>query len=69
MFFFRKEKEPKSESTLVLVVKEVREQLWALSNQVSQVTDKMNDVVETGKAHMSCKSLNTHYWATKNLFM
>lgn len=53
--FSRKEKEPKSESTLVLVVKEVREQLWALSNQVSQVTNKMNDVVETGKAHMTCK--------------
>uniref|UniRef100_A0A1B6LG30 MICOS complex subunit n=1 Tax=Graphocephala atropunctata TaxID=36148 RepID=A0A1B6LG30_9HEMI len=47
------ETEPKTQSALLSVVKQVRESVWAVSDQFHQVSSQFNNIIETGKAHTS----------------
>ncbi|XP_046668968.1 MICOS complex subunit MIC27-like isoform X3 [Homalodisca vitripennis] len=49
----QEETEPKSQSALLSVVRQVREGVWAVSDQFNQVSSQFNNIVETGKAHTS----------------
>jgi len=48
-----KEGEEKTESALMSTVREIREALWSVNKQVQDVSDAVNHVIETGKAHTS----------------